>query len=230
FDAIIVDEGHDFTNEDIQDLRSLLKDGNESIFYVFQDDNQNIHKNILSRKFNIHPRKLVKNLRNTKQIFEYFRPYVDGSNLTKPFGNEGPIVKTIEFDSMNQLRSLVIQKLDYLLKQSKITHNSIFIITNKNKNSSFLSENSQIGEHKIRHFSIIDDYKATKKGTKNTNTNLVKWSTVKEFKSLESDIVFYIQEKAISYIPTTEDINDRYIGYSRAKWMLVDFINKEEDI
>ncbi len=230
FDAIIVDEGQDFTNEDIQYLRSLLKDGNESIFYVFQDDNQNIHKNILGRKLNIHPRKLVKNLRNTKQIFEYFRPYVDGSNLTKPFGNEGPTVKTIEFNSMNQLINLIIQELDYLFKQSKITHNSIFIITNEDKNSSFLSENSQIGEHKIRYFSIIDDYNDYKNRNKDIkNTDVIKWSTVKEFKGLESDIVFYIQEKPISHIPTTEDINDRYIGYSRAKWMLVDFKEEEDE-
>ncbi|MDJ0556523.1 MAG: AAA family ATPase [Microcoleaceae cyanobacterium MO_207.B10] len=231
FDAIIVDEGQDFTNEDIQDLKSLLKDANESIFYVFQDDNQNIHKNILGRKLklNIHPRKLVKNLRNTKQIFEYFRPYVDGSNLTKPFGNEGPIVKIIEFDSMNQLINLLIQELDNLFIKSQITHNSIVIITNEDKNSSFLSENSQIGEHKIRYFSIIDDYRTTKQSRKNINKNVVKWSTVKEFKGLESDIVFYIQEKAIYIVANTEDINDRYIGYSRAKWMLVDFKEEEEE-
>lgn len=220
FDSIIIDEGQDFTSKEINLVKKFLKDEQESIFYIFQDDNQNIYNNILKTDVKIHPRKLVRNLRNTKRIFEHFYPFIDSANrIRNDFGNDGPEVKTINFFSEEELKSLIEQEL-CTLKSKNILPEQISILTNQEAKKSLLWKISQLGGYDLKYFEIVKYFKKIKE----LNTKL-KWSTVEEFKGMESHIIFLIQEKPMSFIPTSKDISDKYVGYSRAKWLLLDFMN-----
>lgn len=220
FDSIIIDEGQDFTSKEINLVKKFLKDEQESIFYIFQDDNQNIYNNILKTDVKIHPRKLVRNLRNTKRIFEHFYPFIDsGNRIRNDFGNNGPEVKTINFFNEEELKSLIEQEL-CTLKSKNILPEQISILTNQEAKKSLLWKISQLGGYDLKYFEIVKYFKKIKE----LNTKL-KWSTVEEFKGMESHIIFLIQEKPMSFIPTSKDISDKYVGYSRAKWLLLDFMN-----
>ena len=222
FDSIIIDEGQDFTNQEIQILKKFLKDAKESIFYIFQDDNQNIYNNNLQNGIKIHPRKLVRNLRNTKRIFEHFRPFIDSGNRIRNYSeNHGPEVQTINFLNEKELNNLIEEEFAKL-KSKNISPDkfSISILTNQEPGKSLLHKKSRLGGYDLIYFSIEKYFK----NIKYLNTK-IKWSTVEEFKGMESHIIFLIQEKPISFIPTSKDISDRYVGYSRAKWLLLDFNN-----
>lgn len=217
FDAIIIDEGQDFKSEEIKYLKKLLKNEDESIFYIFQDDNQNISQNPLNNKIPIHPRKLITNLRNTRQVFDYFRPFVDGK-IKKTHDNDGPEVKQINFENKEKL-FLQLEKELQELKFKKIKPSMISLLTNiKNQNNSILFEKKALGGYDLQYFDCKDYLN-------NNNRDKVKWSTVEEFKGLENDIIFFIQENPMSFMPTQQDISDKYVGYSRARWRLIDFIN-----
>ncbi len=223
FDSIIIDEGQDFTSKEINLVKKFLKDQQECIFYIFQDDNQNIYNNILKTNIKIHPAKLVKNLRNTKSIFEHFRPFIDsGNRIRNDFGNHGPKVKTINFSNQEELKVLIEQEL-IKLKNENISPDKISILTNRKAKESLLDKISRLGEYELVYFQIEEYFKNSKELDAK-----VKWSTIEEFKGLESHIIFLIQEKPISFIPTSKDISDRYVGYSRAKWLLLDFINSSD--
>lgn len=220
FDSIIIDEGQDFTSKEINLVKKFLKDEQESIFYIFQDDNQNIYNNILKTDVKIHPRKLVRNLRNTKRIFEHFYPFIDpGNRIRNDFGNHGPEVQIINFLNEEELKSLIEQELGRL-KSKNISPDKISILTNQEAEKSLLSKISQLGGYNLAYFQIEKYFSRMEK----LNTK-IKWSTVEDFKGMESHIIFLIQEKPMSYILTSKDISDKYVGYSRAKWLLLDFIN-----
>ena len=220
FDSIIIDEGQDFTGKEINLVKKLLKDEQESIFYIFQDDNQNIYNNILKTDVKIHPRKLVRNLRNTKRIFNHFYHLIDsGNKIRNDFGNNGPEVKTISFFNEEELKSLIEQELGKL-KSKNISPDKISILTNQEAEKSLLCKISHLEGYDLIYFKIVKHFKKIQE----LNTK-IKWSTVEDFKGMESHIIFLIQEKPISFIPTSKDISDKYVGYSRAKWLLLDFMN-----
>ena len=222
FDAIIIDEGQDFKAQEIKSLRKLLKDEKNSIFYIFQDDNQNIYQNILTNDMRIHPRKLIQNLRNTRQIFDYFCPFVDENNRAKKRQiHDGPQVKKIEFKDEEQLKLLLEQELQ-ILKNKQIQPSKISLLTNSNnQDESILARISNLGGYNLQYFNF-------KEYVKNNHHDKIKWSTVEKFKGLENDIICFLQEYPISYIPSQKDISNRYIGYSRAKWLLIDFMERED--
>ncbi|MGK7928513.1 MAG: NERD domain-containing protein [Spirulina sp.] len=222
FDAIIIDEGQDFKAQEIKFLKKLLKHEQYSIFYIFQDDNQNIYKNILNNNIKIHPRKLITNLRNTRRIFKYFYPLVNENNRIKKIqGNEGPEVKQIKFENKEQLRLLLEQELQSL-NNKRTPSSTISLLTNvDNHKESILAQISNLGGYELQYFNF-EEY------LKNNHYDKIKWSTVKEFKGLENNIICFLQEHPISYIPSQKDISNKYIGYSRAKWLLIDFMERED--
>lgn len=73
YDAIIVDEAQDFHEEWALTIRTLLKDDQESLLYVFYDEEQNIFQRDFGEAFLINnpPFLLRRNLRNTENIWAF---------------------------------------------------------------------------------------------------------------------------------------------------------------
>ena len=92
FDAIIVDEGQDFTKEAWDIIPKLNVDGGE--FFVFCDPEQNIFNDELALP-DFGPLQIVlkKNCRNTKKIFEAMKPYGPRNAECSPISPEGVAVR-----------------------------------------------------------------------------------------------------------------------------------------
>lgn len=75
FDAIIVDEGQDFAPSWWSPLELLLNDQDEGVLYIFYDDNQLVYPRELALPVDELPFCLVRNCRNTRAIYNSYRPY-----------------------------------------------------------------------------------------------------------------------------------------------------------
>ncbi len=73
YDAIVVDEAQDFTVDEAMAIRLLLKNQEDSCFYVFLDKNQNLFDIDYESAFAIDskPYVLRYNIRNTGEIYKY---------------------------------------------------------------------------------------------------------------------------------------------------------------
>src|SRR6266699_6212733 len=70
YDAMIVDEAQDFDPGWWQPLRSLLRDGENGIWYLFFDDNQRLYDRPLQFPIDVPPYQLTINCRTTQRIHD----------------------------------------------------------------------------------------------------------------------------------------------------------------
>ncbi len=88
YDAIVVDEGQDFSQDWIQALLAILRDGNESPFYVFADTNQRLWARNWEPQKDWLPYDLTINCRNTQPIAQKVAAVV--SDELNSIGAAGP--------------------------------------------------------------------------------------------------------------------------------------------
>ena len=123
YDAIIIDEAQDFTDEMWEIVKLLVTD--DSVFYIFYDPEQNIFGTSMNLPdFGVPPVMLTVNCRNTKKITEELRKY--SSHAIEPVAGmpEGREVKTLEGDCRENLGLL----LDKLINHQKVKRESITIL------------------------------------------------------------------------------------------------------
>lgn len=90
FDAIIADEGQDFSADWWQAILTLLKDRESGDLFIFGDDAQNIFNQDSSRILNLPQLRLQSNIRNSQQISELASYLTD--HKVNSTGLEGPDV------------------------------------------------------------------------------------------------------------------------------------------
>ena len=136
YDAVIIDEGQDFTNEMWAIVKLLVAD--DSVFYVFYDPGQNVfHTPMNLPDFGMPSVTLSVNCRNTRRITEELSKYSPERIVSKTGMPEGAPVRTLEGDCRENLGIL----LDRLVNHHKIAPSAITII----------------GAHSIGHTSIGKD-------------------------------------------------------------------------
>jgi hypothetical protein len=86
FDAIIVDEGQDFSDERWLCLQQLLSDPDSGIYYVFFDSEQGIYEQSANLPVRISDTVLTRNCRNTDQIHQQLLDYYQSPD--KPLSSE----------------------------------------------------------------------------------------------------------------------------------------------
>ncbi len=107
FDALVVDEGQDFSPREWTALELLLRDPRSGVFYVFHDENQAIF-----REHSAVPRRgmvlcrLERNLRNARPICEDLLQDFEGRGL-RPAGPPGRPVERIPYAPGNLLPALL---------------------------------------------------------------------------------------------------------------------------
>lgn len=210
FDAIIVDEGQDFSEFWYICLNEMVKqDGH---FYIFADRNQNLFGDGLENLngFEISKHKLTVNLRNTEKINEWSRPFLESKRIKYKIKGGQPVENFLCKDDEEEKRKLE-KEIESLVSKG-LNPNRITILSPYKKENSSLKDVNFIG---FGEWKIYDLTKGRQDG--------IAFSTIRAFKGLESDVVLLIGVRKFSKVCTPADI---YVGGTRARFILKIFHRK----
>ena len=144
YDALVVDEGQDFTPEAWEVISMLVPE--DGPFYIFYDPDQNIFTNELKLPdFGIPPVQLTKNCRNTKKIFEALKPYQSTASAIMDSAPEGADVHILHGDS----RKLLEQELERLVMTEQVPLQDIVILGGHAMEHTSLGSNPDVGRFHI---------------------------------------------------------------------------------
>ncbi len=144
YDAVIVDEGQDFT-QSAWSVISLLPE-EDGHFYIFYDPDQNIYTNDLQLPdFGIPPVVLNRNCRNTKNIFNELKPYQSVSSTVMDSSPVGAQVRTIHGNCRRNLES----ELDRLMIFEKIPPQNIVILGAHSLKNTSIGDDTRVGRYRI---------------------------------------------------------------------------------
>jgi len=213
FDAIIVDEAQDFEETWWEPLQLALEDGDDGILWVFYDDNQRVTK--LAGTFPDLPSYcLTENLRNTREIFNNFKPLYPGSD----YETKGPQGQPIRFqvvgsDSEEALGSGLREVLKKLIKEGNVAASDIVILTGKTLSRSQANPSSLVpflekGKVYAKSYKVTKDYPPS--------PGYIFVQHILSFKGMEAKVVILVELE-----DQLEKGTSLYIGMSRAKTHLV---------
>ena len=212
YDLVIVDEAQDFT-EDWAYCANLLVKENGSL-YVFYDESQNLFSRDFGDKFFIDGAAFVLryNIRNTSNIYQYT---LDRTSLgTDTLVNQIEGVEPDEriFTRKQAVISFIDSITNKLVNREGVSPEKITILSNKELDKSVLSNVSYVG-----------GYPLVPLGNKNDNS--ITFSTVEDFKGLESDIVIFINHTYKGEARTEKIQSTQYTALTRARFYLyvIDF-------
>lgn len=172
YDAVIVDEGQDFTRE-AWDVISLLPE-EDGHFYIFYDPDQNIYTEELNLpEFAIPPVVLNCNCRNTKNIFEVLRPYQSTPGVIMPNAPTGAEVRILS----GSCRANLETELERLTTEENIQLQQIVILGAHSLSNTSIGDNPQVGR-----FTIVSTEEQLKKSE-------VHYFTFMKYKGCESKVV-----------------------------------------
>jgi len=211
FDAIIVDEGQDFSENWYTCLKAMLRDEIGGEFYVFADPNQDLFRRNINylRGIGVSQHRLTRNLRNTEHISEWIGSFVKEGGL-RPGLLGGLRVVHLAWETYDEERKLIEREIGRLVSQG-IKPSRIVILSPNRKDKSSLKDRDKINEWDLDEF-------RTAKG------NCIRFATIRSFKGLEADIVFLIGLKEGKQTCTDADV---YVGGSRARFGLYVFHHKD---
>jgi hypothetical protein len=176
YDAVIVDEGQDFTPE-AWEVISMLPEQSHGSFYIFYDPDQNIFTPELKLPdFGIPPVILRRNCRNTRKICEALKPYQSTQGKIREDAPAGVdvVVRT------GDCRAMLLEELDNLSKNDKIPLNNIVILGAHNMENSSIGNNSSLGRYYIVNRPAV------------TEIPEVAYYTYMKFKGCESRVVILL--------------------------------------
>ncbi len=212
FDAIIVDEGQDFSENWYTCLKAMLRDENNGEFYVFADPNQDVFSRNIEclRAMGVSQHRLTRNLRNTEHISTWIGSFIREGGLRPGLLGGLPVVH-VAWETSDEEKRLIEREVGRLVSQS-IKPNRIVILSPNRREKSSLKECTKVGEWDLDEF-------RTAKG------NCIRFATIRSFKGLEADIVFLIGLKEGKQTCTDADV---YVGGSRARFLLYVFHHKDK--
>lgn len=210
FDCILIDEAQDFSKDQLDILKYLLKD--DGILYYFWDRNQKIIRNDVNIPDNVPIFTLNTNLRNTVKIFDQIKHHYHEGLELRHKGPEGRAVKICPSYKADQPQDLYLKlraELNDLLVKHELKASDVTILSFKAKTKSVLMD-FKYGEINIDFFEDI------------ASPNSIRVDTVRRFKGMESPVVIVTEmddEKSLNDPMLWEDMC--YVSYSRAKNHLV---------
>lgn len=130
-DAVLIDEGQDFRQDWLDSIETILRDPENSLLYLFYDDNQKIYNKDcpVPTIHNAATYELFKNIRNSKPIFEISSLFYKGQKI-EPGGPDGLDIELIE--TTESMRDRAVEKcLNKLINNEDIEPNEIAILSAK---------------------------------------------------------------------------------------------------
>lgn len=212
YDAIIVDEGQDFRDTWWIVIESALRDPENSILYIFHDDNQALYLYGSQFKYPIQqaPLTLSKNCRNAGRIFELVKElHPQAPELSLELANEGVVkdfictaedVLSTVSDAVKEARNLIDGRYRLAILTAEIGSPTQSILNGREisiqeqggsipKWQEAVSKYMQIYDLSSNSYPTIDDIeKVTRKAReKLKNTNLYEFAKRYNFKTLKGN-------------------------------------------
>ena len=197
FDVIIVDEGQDFFVHWFDILECMLSsDKEKSRFVIFYDPYQNVYKRRkpVPEDFTLVP--LFDNWRTPQEIFKFLREKFKDLEYVEA---QGPIGGKYKYNKYsNPLVGLKTLIRD-LIRKENVNPEQIAILSPYKLQHSLLRGNSYIAEYELHEKALPEK-------------NKIRFSTIKSFKGLESEVIIVIDitEKWIE--KSSEDL---YVALTR---------------
>jgi hypothetical protein len=202
FDAVVIDEAQDFSDEYWLGVEDLLKDRESSHFYVFFDPNQMLYKRRGSLPIDDEPFWLTVNCRNTQHIHTAAYRYYKGEVIDPPEIAGAPLTALVAENPGAQADAIAREIGRLLTAEGLRSSEVVVLVMGKPKQSLYdlllsrrLAGNAQWSVE-------VHDPKA------------ILLDTVARFKGLEAPIIF------LWLPPVIDEDQDRealYVGLSRAK-------------
>ncbi len=213
FDAIVLDEGQDFSATDRAALEMTLDDRADSILYAFQDDTQAIYPDGSPwPATGMATFVLTENRRNTRAIHEVLG-CLAGDTGTRAGGPPGtPQEFIVAREGREQARALS-RVLHRLIKEQGVAPASIAVLV-----SSRRGEPPVVVDGRIGAFEATTEHDAA--------DERILFESVTRFKGLERDVVILTRLDPVEYISYRPML---YVGASRARTMLI-VIGDEETL
>jgi hypothetical protein len=203
FDAIIVDEGQDFEEEWWAALTSLLADPEDSILYIFYDDNQRLYNRNAAFPITSPAFHLTRNCRNTKRIHQAVMMFHKSDTPPECIGPDGDPPHSLEITG-NERRSIE-EFIDGLVAKQKVKPGDIAVLTRRSKERSAWA-------HPPSRPLWTSTWNLAESGGK------VLISTVHAFKGLERPAVIVCE---LGDIDPQDEAHLLYVAFSRAREYLV---------
>jgi len=212
FDAIVVDEGQDFAPGWFDSLEYLLRDPDESLYYVFFDDNQLLYSRELELPVKELPFLLTRNCRNTQFIQEAVSRFYQSDKQVRVTGPDGRPVGITEWDgSSRELRTRLGEILARLRYAEGVDPADIVVLSPGGLESEPLLSISQPVP-----FHLVPDI--------GSGAHDVYTTTIRQFKGLEQPVVVLIVPPRGSW--KYEEL--MYVGLSRARNHVEIIVSQEQ--
>jgi hypothetical protein len=151
YDALIVDEGQDFESDWWLPLQALLVDPDQSLMYVFYDDNQNLYQTAdgMPRELGLSEYHLTRNLRNTRSIHATFIPFYHSRQVPEAIGPQGRPPEVAYYANEAELRALLGRTLHQLMAIDQVPAQDIVILTPRSAEHSALAQWPTLGNVRL---------------------------------------------------------------------------------
>jgi hypothetical protein len=205
FEAIVLDEGQDFSPTDRAALELTLDERDDSVLYVFQDETQAIYRDGTPwPEAGMSTYVLSENRRNTQAIHTVLGRLA-GDTRTRAIGPQGaPPEFLLAREPREQARELS-RVLHRLIREQQVPPGAIAVLTSSRRAVPELVAEGHIGA-----FAVTTGHDA--------GDDRVLVESVTRFKGLERDVVILVRLDPVAYC---EFLPLLYVGASRARAMLV---------
>lgn len=202
FDAVVVDEAQDFSDEYWLGVEDLLKDRESGHFYVFFDPNQMLYKRRGSLPIDDEPFWLTVNCRNTQHIHTAAYRYYKGEIIDPPEIAGAPLSELV-VESAAAQADAIAREIGHLLSAEGLRPSDMVVLI--------------MGKPKQSHYDLLMARRLAgnvRWSVEAHDPKAILLDTVARFKGLEAPIVF------LWLPPVIDEDQDRealYVGLSRAK-------------
>ncbi len=209
YDALIIDEGQDFTEVWFTALAMLLKDPDHGIVYVFMDDNQNIYRRDPQLPWTMVRFHFSWNCRNTQPIHRQAMRFYRSDHLPRARGPEGPEPERLYYASEEEFHQHLRRLIHRLVVEEQLPSSQVVILSAHRRG--WLRTGARYGR-----FTLTERWPP--------GPDEIFWTTVHRFKGLESPVVILAQLDADAFpdLPTVA-----YVGMSRARSHLILLVHRD---
>ncbi len=207
YDAILVDEGQDFQETWWVALQECLREGKDSLFYIFYDDNQRVYADRGQFPAGLAPFLLTENVRNTRAIHKMLVSYYRGGTESRPRGPTGRAVERYTYASIWEMTQKLAGALHRLVVAERLRTSEIVVLTPRTLDNSALS-----GLPLESGLRLVD--------RPATGPREVQCSSIPEFKGLERPVVI-VAELDQSVLRDPQLVSFCYVAFSRPRSLLI---------